>query len=58
MQLTILTYKYLVYFVLKETDIHLKGQERKLVYTAKKLNYKTVYPLALHYYFKDKFEGK
>ena len=33
MQLAIL---YLVYFVLKETDIHLKGQERKLVYTAKK----------------------
>ena len=33
MQLTIL---YLVYFLLKETDIHLKGQERKLVYTAKK----------------------
>ena len=33
MQLTLL---YLVYFVLKETDIHLKGQERKLVCTAKK----------------------
>lgn len=28
--------QYLVYFVTNETDIQLKGQERKLVYTAKK----------------------
>ena len=31
-----LNLQYLVYFVTNETDIQLKGQERKLVYTSKK----------------------
>ena len=42
-----LNLQYLVYFVTNETDIQLKGQERKLVLLQRKLNYKAVYPFPL-----------